>query len=150
MRVNATKNVAFGYENDYAPFDKLGGLQNLLNDKGDRYRTAAGFLKIGKFDARLNMFTGDSYGIVDKNVPGYPRGLKTGDGDMYRLGALTLGFNGNRIGWNSEGIRDLFQNKFAHEIVKPQEYFRRLTNGYPGASYFQFSNFNNPYSLWAF
>jgi hypothetical protein len=126
-----------------------------VNDKGEKYRTAAGFLKIGKFDARLNMFTGDSYGILDVTDDalrlGHPDfGLKTGDGDKYRFGAITLGYKGMRYGWNSEGIRHIFQNKFAHNMVSPQAYFRRMPNGYPGQSHFQFSNFNNPYSLWAF
>jgi hypothetical protein len=144
-------SISLGYENDFAPFEKLGGLQKLLNDEGDRFRTAAGFLKIGKFDARLNMFTGEHSYFDYSDEKNYPRGLKAGgSADKYRFGAITLGFKGSRIGWNSESIRDLFQNRFAHEIVSPQEYFKRMPNGYPGQSHFQFSNFNNPYSLWAF
>jgi Bacterial toxin 23 len=116
---------------------------------GDRFRTAAGFIGYGGVDIRLNMFTGDSYDIVEP-AEDYKRGIKAGDGDMYRLGALSLGFKGQRIGWNSEGIRDLFQNKFAHEIVNPQAYFRRLAAGYPGSLYTSTTRFTNKYSLWTF
>ncbi len=146
--------LSFGYENDGAPFGKLGKFGDALNDEGDRFRTAAGFIGFGNVSARLNMFTGDSYGETEHSpeliAQGYHRGLKTGDGDMYRLGALSLGYRGQRIGWNSEGIRDLFQNKFAHEKVSPQEYFRRLPQGYPGSLYTSTTRFINKYSLWTF
>jgi RHS repeat-associated protein len=146
--------VRFGYENDGAPFEKLGKFGNALNDGGDRFRTAAGFIGFGGVDIRLNMFTGDSHGEVDHSeavkAEGYARGLKTGDGDMYRLGALSLGYKGQRIGWNSEAIRNTFQNKFAHEMVSPQEYFRRLPEGYPGNVYTSTTHFRNKYSLWTF
>lgn len=69
---------------------------------------------------------------------------------MYRLRALSIGYKGQRAGWNSEGIRDQFQNKFAHEKVRPQPYFRRLASGYPGSLYTSTTRFNNPYSLWTF
>ncbi len=146
--------VRFGYENDGASFEKLGKFGNALNDGGDRFRTAAGFIGFGGVDIRLNMFTGDSHGEVDHSeavkAEGYARGLKTGDGDMYRLGALSLGYKGQRIGWNSEAIRNTFQNKFAHEMVSPQEYFRRLPEGYPGNVYTSTTHFRNKYSLWTF
>lgn len=146
--------VSFGYENDGAPFGKLGKFGNALNDEGDRFRTAAGFIGYKGVDVRLNMFTGDPYKDVDVSdavkAEGYPRGLKTGDGDLYRLGALSLGFKGQRIGWDSESIRDLFQNKFAHERVSPQPYFRRMPQGYPGRLYTSTTQFNNKYSLWTF
>lgn len=144
--VNAT------YENDGAPFQKAFG--TLLNDGKDRFRTNAVSVGFAGIDIRLQMFTGDSYGLVDKSdeakQQGYPRGLKTGDGDMYRLGALTLGYEGTRAGWNSEGIRNTFQNELAHGLFIPQPYFRRLASGYPGRAYTEISSFNNPYSLWSF
>lgn len=139
------------YENDGAPFSDW--LPNTLNDGGDRFRTAAVSLGYGDVDVRLSMFTGDSYGEVDPEATteGHPIfGLKTGGGDDYRLGALSLGYNGNRIGWNSEAIRHVFQNKFAHNIVKPQGYFKVLPSGIPGSLYTSTTRFNNPYSLWTF
>lgn len=143
------------YENDGAPFELLGKkIQNILNDYGDRFRTNAVSIGYGDIDILLNMFTGDSYGEVIDNeglrAEGYPRGIKAGDGDMYRLGALSLGYKGNRIGWNSESIRHIFQNIFAHELLKKQPYFRRLSSGYPGSLYTSTTRFKNPYSLWTF
>jgi RHS repeat-associated protein len=143
------------YENDNAPFDKLGKLGNSLKDEGDRYRTNAFSISIykGKFtglDLRLNMFTGEPNGIPTDPSYGYPQGYHTGDADNYRLGAISLGYNGYRVGHNSEGIRDLFQNKFAHQKVRRQPYFKRLSSGYPGSFYSETSRFINPYSLWSF
>lgn len=142
--------VSISYENDGAPFPK----KWRMNDAEDRFRTNAVSIGYRGVDIRLNMFTGDPYKDVDVSdavkAEGYPRGLKTGDADMYRLGALSLGYRGQRAGWNSEAIRDLFQNKFAHGIVKPQAYLRRLPSGYPGSLYTSTTRFRNPYSLWTF
>lgn len=84
--------VSAAYENDGAPFPK----KMSLNDYGDRFRTNAVSIGYKGVDIRLNMFTGDPYKDVDVSeavkAQGYPRGLKTGDGDMYRLGALSLGY----------------------------------------------------------
>ena len=146
------------YENDGAPFPPWSG----INDAKDRFRTNAVSIGYGGWDARLNMFTGNSYGITDVEcsdclIAGHPtKGLKTGDGDMYRLGALSIGYNGHRAGWNSEGIRHLFQNKFAHtrhnalglSFLKDQGYFRHL--GGRGGFYSEISTYSNPYSLWSF
>lgn len=145
--------VSLGYENDGAPFGKLGWFGNALNDEGDRFRTAAGFIGFGGVDLRLNMFTGDSYGKTDQDATseGHPKyGLKTGDGDDYRLGAVSLGYRGQRIGWNSEWIRHQFQNRFAHNFVKPQGYFRVLPQGLPGSLYTSTGGYNHRYSLWTF
>lgn len=143
--------VSIAYENDGAPFPESWR----MNDGGDRFRTNAVSIGYGDWDIRLNMFTGDSYGEVDESENarkvGHPIfGLKTGGGDDYRLGVLSLGYKGNRLGWNSEGIRHAAQNWFAHTIVKPQGYFRRLPSGYPGSLYTSTTRFNNPYSLWTF
>lgn len=143
--------VYAAYENDYAPFDLLGeGIQGILNDKGDRFRTNAVSLGYGDFDIRVNQFTGDSHDMVEPPSEGYPFGIKTGDGDMYRLGALSLGYKGHRIGWNNEPIRDYFQNYIAHTKIRPQAYFRRLPSGYPGSLYTSTTGFKNRYSLWTF
>ncbi len=140
----------FAYENDHAPFDKLGNLGLAFRDGGDKFRTNAVSLGYKDWDIRLNMFTGESGGINTKD-PEYPLGVhEGGSADSYRLGALSLGYKGNRIGWNTEAIRDQFQNKFAHTRVRPQAYFRRLPSGYPGSLYTSTTRFLNPYSLWTF
>lgn len=107
-------------------------------------------IRWGDYDVRLNMFTGAPSPKPNFQNPDYPLGVHTGDADQFRLGALSFGKGNNRIGWNSEGIRNVFQNKFAHGIVSPQPYFTRLPSGYPGRFYYQGSSFNNPYSLWSF
>jgi len=79
-----------------------------------------------------------------------------GKADTFSFGALSIGFRGYRAGWNSEKIRNLFQNKFAHsehrilgmKLLHNQPYFRNL--GGSGSFYSQSSNFGNPYSLWSF
>jgi hypothetical protein len=101
------------------------------------------------------MFTGDPYKDLDiseeAKLAGHPQnGLKRGDGDMFRLGALSLGYNGQRIGWNCEGIRHQFQNRFANNFVKPQGYFRVLPQGLPGSLYTSTGGYNHRYSLWTF
>lgn len=144
------KGVSVAYENDDAPFDLLGGAGNALKDGGDRFRSNAVSIGYAGIDLRLNMFTGDPTGRPTDPSSGYPQGYHTGKADMYRLGALSLGYNGYRAGWNSEGIRNKFQNEFAHQKIRPQAYFRRLPSGYPGTFYSQASSFQNPYSLWSF
>ena len=144
------KGGSVAYENDDAPFDLLGGAGNALKDGGDRFRSNAVSVGYAGVDLRLNMFTGDPTGVPTDPSPGYPQGYHTGKADMYRLGALSLGYNGYRAGWNSEGIRNKFQNEFAHQKVRPQPYFRRLPSGYPGSFYSEVSSFQNPYSLWSF
>ncbi|MCU0451953.1 MAG: polymorphic toxin type 23 domain-containing protein, partial [Bernardetiaceae bacterium] len=94
------------YENDDAPFDKLGKLGGLLKDGGDRWRTNAVSIGYGDFDLRLNMFTGEpTMSNPDDKSAEYPNGYHTGDADMYRLGALSFGYRGQRAGWNDERIR---------------------------------------------
>jgi RHS repeat-associated protein len=143
--------VSLGYENDGAPFPESWR----INDQGDRFRTAAGFIGYGGVDLRLNMFTGDPYKETDvtpeAKAVGNPKyGLKTGDADMYRLGALSLGYKGQRIGWNSEKIRNYWQNHIAHNKIKPQGYIRVLPQGLPGSFYSETVRFTNSYSLWNF
>jgi hypothetical protein len=141
--------VRITYENDDAPFDKLGKLGGLLKDGGDRWRTNAVSIGYGDFDLNLHMFTGEpSRKPHTEPSPGYPNGYHTGDADMYRLGALSFGYRGQRAGWNDERIRHLFQNKLAHNKIRPQPYFKKLP--IPGSLYTSTTRFNNPYSLWTF
>lgn len=145
--------VSVAYENDGAPFPKKWG----INDSKDRFRTNAVSIGYGGVDVRLNMFTGDT-GFSKSDVePDYPNGVWNGGvADNFRLGALSLGYKGNRIGLNGEGIRHLFQNKFAHtghkigrlKILHNQTYFRHLGGGYK--AYTETSTFSNSYSLWSF
>lgn len=120
-------------------------MRSLPADNGDRFRTVAVNLKLGMLKVNLNMFTGDpggpqayldpnSYyeGIDDgKYVKNERFGIKN-DGDWakiyhsyngstpdkYRDGVLTFQFGNFRIGRNSEGIRNAFQNQMAHDWLR--------------------------------
>ncbi len=88
----------------------------------------------------------------DKSIESCLRGLNNYC-ERFRytlLVQLSLGFRGIRVGWNSEGIRHVAQNWFAHKVVKPQGYFRRLPSGYPGSLYTSTTRFRNPFSMWTF
>jgi hypothetical protein len=82
-----------------------------LGDGYDRYRTAAIQAGWGEYNLRLNMMTGPG-ADPNKVENGY---YASGGVDNIRLGALSFGHNKyGRIGLNSEGIRDLFQNRLIH------------------------------------
>jgi RHS repeat-associated protein len=109
------KNWSLTYENDHMhPINFLN-----VSDGGDRFRTTGISAQVGKFNVNLNMFTGDP-GLKYKD-----RAIDGADGDFlgtyrelgrqYRLGALTVGYGDYRLGWNSESIRNVFQNNWAHK-----------------------------------
>jgi hypothetical protein len=101
------------YENDYM-FGVPGP------DGGDRWRTAAVQMNFGPMSVNLNMFTGDPglakkdriYEMIDGHLT-----YTGGTADKYRAGVLSFGFGPVRIGRNSEQIRKVFQNQFAHDIL---------------------------------
>ena len=146
------------YENDGAPFNKLG---KILSNNTDMYRTAAASIEIGKFSLQTNLFTGKSgtdesgkpfkQAIKDPNLVDFSSGRKglgiwkNKEADMYRLGALTIGYGGWRVGTNSEHIRDAVQNWFAHKIISPQPGFRMLDTSWNG--FYQYQT-RNSYTLW--
>jgi len=146
--------VSLAYENDGAPMSNWG---MGTNDAHDRWRANAFSIGYGGVDLQLNMFTGEPSGSTSDIESGYPHGVwNGGNADNFRLGALSIGFRGYRVGWNSEKIRNLFQNKFAHsehrvlgrKLLHNQTYFRNL--GGSGSIYSEFSTYQNPYSLWSF
>lgn len=154
FRLGFKNSWHIAYENDGAPFPN----GSKLNDAHDRFRTNAVSIGVLDVDLRLNMFTGDPVNSFNNlKDPKYPHGVWDGGAaDKFRLGALSLGYNGNRIGLNGEGIRHTFQNKFAHtehkvlgmKFLRNQTYFRHLGGGY--RAYSETSTFSNPYSLWSF
>lgn len=116
------------YENDGVPFGFGAG------DNGDSYRTASVNIKVWDFEAGFNLFTG--YRDLLQNgdpVQGYPHGIVPNpEANMYRAGIAYLGYKGYRVGMNSEQIRHIIQNKFAHGIATQQDWFK-ITNLYNGA-----------------
>jgi RHS repeat-associated protein len=138
------------YENDGAPFYQILGPG--LNDGKDRLRTAAAQIGWGDWNLRLLMMTGTGSGPHDANeVVGqsskYPHGYyKGGNVDNIRLGALSLGYGNFRVGVNSEGVRHVFQNRFAHDsFFNRQPGYKILDNNwYP----YYYWGTTNRYYLW--
>ena len=118
-------------------------------DNGDRYRSAAAKIRIGPFvQLGVNLFTGDP-GVdhrvrrtyydsnadkgkyYDSSSGGrmtYTTGKNGENPDEYRAGVFYVGFGPFRIGGNSESIRNIFQNHFAHDFLCKGDspYFRVL------------------------
>ncbi|ASF42583.1 polymorphic toxin type 23 domain-containing protein [Capnocytophaga endodontalis] len=141
------------YENDGSPFNYAG---KILSNDTDMFRTAAASISIGDFSLQMNLFTGKSGKDANKSdeisySEGYlKKGKRLGvwdncEADMYRLGALSIGYRGYKIGTNSEHIRNAFQNYFAHKIVTPQAGFRMIDRKWN--SYYQYLT-PNKYTLW--
>ena len=91
----------------------------------DRYRTAAMRLQIGPIKVGVNMFTGDPGLNWDDRKADLINGRETyvynsatsADPDKYRSAPFYLGIGPFRIGRNSERIRHIVQNRFAHDIM---------------------------------
>ncbi len=138
----------FTYENDY--MFNLGKYIPFIPsaDNGDRYRTAAARFRCVFFSVGVNIFTGDPGKDHDiRNVFNDPErdGRETytisanGDNpDEYRAGYWYAGIGPFKIGWNSEGVRDFLQNRFAHDWLckKDSPYFKMLDR--PRSMYFYF------------
>ena len=142
-------DVSFYYENDGSPFNYAG---KVLSNDTDMYRTAAARIGIGEFSLQMNLFTGKWGGNNQENNPELvdlsrgPNGYwKNPEANMYRMGALTIGYRGLHLGTNSEHVRDVFQNWLAHTIISPQPRFDMLSRDWKGFSKYQ--TFNS-YTLW--
>lgn len=145
------------YENDYM-FNLAKHFPGVpASDNGDRYRSAAARIRIGIFSIGVNLFTGDP-GVDhdvrrtfnDPDVNGretYTISANGDNPDEYRAGLFYVGFGPFKIGGNSEQIRNLFQNKFAHDFIcqKDSPYFKVLDR--PGHAYFYFGT-ETGNSLW--
>ncbi len=129
--------VSVAYENDYMFGVNIPGIPKA--DGGDRWRTAAVGINVGGFSVNLNMFTGDP----DVNGIGtrYSRVMETADGKEYyygntaldpsmRAGVLSLGIGPFRFGVNSETVRHIFQNQFAHDMLMKGKSYQALSQQY--------------------
>lgn len=147
------------YENDY--MFNLGDplLMGFAADGGDRYRTAAARIRIGLFEVGVNLFTGNP-GVEHKyrrtffdpsvdspysneNAGGretYTIGANGEDPNQYRAGVFYVGFGPLALGANSEQIRNVFQNQFAHDFLCKGDspYFKVLDR--QGQFYFHFGS----------
>ncbi len=117
-------------------------------DGGDRYRTAAGRLSIGRFKIGFNLYTGDP-GLKDRvvdEIDGQKTYVKHGanDPDEYRSGVLYFGYGNIKIGRNSERVRHAIQNVFAHDIAYA------WTSGREKLPHFAIDNSFKPKWYWGF
>jgi len=117
------------YENDGAPFEGW-----LASKNSDSHRTAALNFNIKDFTFGFNLFTGkrdmdyensnleggykgyDCSDCKDSFNRNHPRSFAYEVGPKYRLGALTIGYKGLRIGVNSEKVRHAIQNHAIHNL----------------------------------
>ncbi len=141
--------VGIDYANDAAEnYFSFGLLKH--SDGGDRWRTAAFRMRSMGFSWGVVMQTGDAG--PDRTRTGYNviNGIRTYvpsngyDPDDRRMGALYFGFGPFKLGWNSEGIRNTFQNQLAHDLISNGQsnpngpyHFRKLP--IPGSLYLNFS-----------
>lgn len=141
--------VKFHYENDYQP-----GLTEYakISDGGDRYRSAAGRLSYKDFSVGFNLFTGSPGPSGNRpfdEINGHDTyiGSPTHNPDKYRLGGLYVGYKGIKFGRNSEQIRHVIQNRFAHDIMTggSSKWFRVLNTS---PSWYGNIGSQNPFSLW--
>ncbi len=134
------------YENDWM-------FRVPIADGGDRFRTTGVRIAKGDFSAGLNLFTGDPGLVFDDRIRD---GANRGTGFMgtyreeptskYRLGAIYGGYKGYRAGWNSEGIRNVFQNNFAHGRGYTHPLFEVLK--VKGAPYINYYQTRNRFTTW--
>jgi RHS repeat-associated protein len=97
------------YENDWM------WKNSPVGDRGDRYRTTAATISYKDLSVGLNLFTG-APGGDSKGRTTTPDGKQYIEaGEKYRMGALYLGFGNTRVGVNTEGVRNYFQNHLAHK-----------------------------------
>lgn len=142
------ENWGVTYENDYMFHlgDRILGV--FASDNGDRYRSAAAKIRIGPFiQIGVNLFTGDPgvshnhrnvYYDRETQKWTYGTGRDGENPDEYRAGVFYIGFGPFRMGGNSEEIRNLFQNRFAHDFLCQGDspYFKALNR--PPQTYFYF------------
>jgi|GEM_PF-2395449 len=121
------------YENDGG----LGIRQLRLGDRGDSYRTAALNVSVGDYTAGFNLFTGyrdvdslkektqkngsDAFPVVnakDSYGRSYKRSFVDEKGPKFRLGVLTFGYRGYRVGVNSEHVRHAIQDVVIHGMIE--------------------------------
>lgn len=69
--------------------------------------------------------------------------------DAYRLGSLTLGYRSQFVGWNSEGIRHIGQNRIAHDVIQKgrAKHFRMIPSAPNQGFYYGFRR-SNLFTTW--
>lgn len=102
---------------------------DLWGDEGDRYRTSHQRINFFGLSIGGSVFTGDPSLLSDDRRTQYEYRAKSkeyyvkgpyGDPDKYRHGILYVGFGPFKVGWDSEGIRHVLQNRIGHDIISPE------------------------------
>jgi hypothetical protein len=134
---------------------------DLWGDKGDRYRTNAAELTIGKWSVGTYLYTNDgreaSGGELDPSdncIPPWPVGMKkNGELQTHTNGRpysapLWIGYrNGNqitRVGFSHKIVHNLTQN-MVHKFMDTPYYMSY--DEFRGGGYF-YTGYRNPLSLW--
>ena len=135
------KDYSMSYENDGYPFDKIG-----FGGGSDDHRTAAVTLGHQDYAIGMLLFTGHRNYKNNVEAVGYPND-KVGNPEIseYNAGILYVGHNNMRIGWNHDNIRHVFQNRFAHNLLRKQPWIPRQS--WPNEPYAIYGT-NNPYTNW--
>lgn len=149
--------VEVSYENDYM-FNLAKYLIGIPEaDNGDRYRTAAARIRVGPVSIGANIYTGDPglhsedrKTFADPEANGrltYTINDNGDDPDQYRACLVYAGIGPIKIGVNSETMRNLLQNRFAHDFLCQGDspYFKVLDR--PNQTYFYFGTGTGG-SLW--
>jgi hypothetical protein len=117
------------YYNDYIHHDKFKFFRKLTpnriitkgDDKQDRWRTAATHIQVGPLSWGMKVITGDPgpdgyrETYEDENGQKYYKSWGDYDPGKYSHGIQYFGIGPLRIGHNSEGDRNHFQNKIGHK-----------------------------------
>jgi hypothetical protein len=126
-----------------------------LGDGGDKYRTAAVSIGWGDFSLETRLFTGhrdlvaerkrreimeeeglstksyrslNEHSTIGKFGEFYENMLAIEKGKRYRYGGLEVNYRGRSVGYDSEWVRHIFQNKLAHREISPQPMVEMLSN----------------------
>jgi RHS repeat-associated protein len=121
---NPLLNLSYSNDTDGSfPWAEYIPLIPELEKGSDRYRTASGRARIGLFDVGFFLHTGEGKSVewVDTNGDGIPdtRAFTMGNIDDANRsnGIIYVGFGPIKMGWDSEGMRNALQNRFAHDWI---------------------------------
>ena len=102
------------YENDKDDINI--NLPGIKHAEGDKYRTSAGKLTVYGISVGYNLMTGEDDGTPGEVIDGY---RYHNEKNARRLGSIYIGAGPLKFGFNSETIRNFFQNELIH---KPNHY----------------------------
>ena len=108
---NPFVNVRFEDDSDDLGWTFLPGMDH-ASASADKFRTSAGEINFFGRTAGFKLMTGEKDGIKTHEKDGI---TFNDEKNVHRLGLIYGGVNGKFGGYNSEGIRNLLQNKWIHQ-----------------------------------